>query len=81
MCKKYLVTKSIIEGKIKAKFKIINELVVQDTDGGCGQSFMVKIKTPEFKGKSLIEQHRIINEILKDEVNQIHSLVLKTSGS
>lgn len=78
--KYHLVTKQIIENKIKDKIKEINELEVQDTDAGCGQFFMVKIKTPEFKGKSLVEQHRLMNEILKEEVKQIHSLVLKTSS-
>ena len=74
-----LVSKEIIEKKIRENIKVINELDVQDTDSGCGQFFSITIKTPEFKGKSLIQQHRLINEILKDELKSVHSIMLKTS--
>jgi stress-induced morphogen len=76
----FVVTKFILEKKLKSGLKSINTLEIQDSSGGCGDAFSIKIKSSDFKGKSLIEQHRIVNEILKDEVKQIHSLVLKTSA-
>jgi stress-induced morphogen len=74
-----IVTKDIIEKKIKDNLKEITTLNVLDTDSGCGKFFSIELKTPEFKDKSLIQQHRFVNEILKEELKEIHSLILKTS--
>jgi stress-induced morphogen len=75
--KKFFVTKNELEDKLKAKLKI-SELAVVDTSGGCGSSFQVKIKSSDFNGKSVIAQHRLVNDILKEELKEIHALQLKT---
>lgn len=38
---------------------------VQDTSGGCGTFYSIRVVADEFKGKSVIEQHKMINSILK----------------
>ena len=73
----YFVTKQDVEDKLKKSIKF-SKLDVIDTSGGCGTSFQIKIKSEEFNGKNLIAQHRIINDILKEELKDIHSLQLKT---
>ena len=70
-------TKVQLEDKLKKCMKI-SFLDVVDTSGGCGSSFMVKIKSSDFNGKNMIAQHRMVNEILKDEMKEIHALQLKT---
>lgn len=42
--------------------------------------FQVEISSSLFKGKSLIEQHRMVNEALRELLEtEIHALQLKTS--
>jgi stress-induced morphogen len=77
---KYFASKSEIEQKLTQKLKI-DQLEVVDTSGNCGSSFMIKIKSPDFNGKTVIAQHRMVNEILKDDLKDIHALQLKTESA
>ncbi len=47
---------------------------------GTGEShFRLLIVSPAFEGKSRVERHRAVNEILAEELNgRIHALALKT---
>ncbi|MGH7927444.1 MAG: BolA family protein [Candidatus Binatia bacterium] len=51
----------------------------QDLTGG-GDHWQLVIVSPAFEGKGLIEQHRMVNEALKEplEDQRIHALSLKT---
>jgi len=31
-----------------------------------------------FKGKSMVQQHRMVNEALKDEIAKVHGVTVKT---
>lgn len=53
-------------------------LDVADISGGCGSMFQIQVTSAEFEGLSTIQQHRLVNEILKDEVKQMHGLTLRT---
>lgn len=68
---------SEIERKIKEKIKALH-LEVIDLRGG--DHIQVIIVSQEFENKSLVEQHKIVYDILHDEMgtNQIHALTLKT---
>jgi stress-induced morphogen len=74
--KQNFVEKNVIEDKLKKHLKIEN-LEVVDISGNCGTSFRVTIKSLDLKGKTPINQHRTINEILKDELKEMHALQLK----
>ncbi|KAF5842821.1 bola protein [Dunaliella salina] len=50
---------------------------VLDISSGCGTSFEVKVVSPEFEGKNLLARHRLINDILKNEMPHIHALSIK----
>lgn len=56
------------------------DLFVQDVSGGCGSMFAIKVVSPEFKGKPMVKQHRIVNEILASEIPKWHGLQLRTSS-
>ncbi len=73
-------SKAELEKKLNANIKI-DSLEVADLSGDCGTSFSIKIKSPDFNGKNMIAQHRIVNTILKEELKDIHALQLKTEGS
>jgi len=51
----------------------------QDLTGG-GDHWQLIIVSPAFEGKGLIDQHRMVNEALKEQMgdNRIHALALKT---
>lgn len=51
----------------------------QDLTGG-GDHWQLIIVSPSFEGKTLIEQHRLVNEALKEPMadQRIHALSLKT---
>ena len=52
---------------------------MQDLTGG-GDHWQLFIVSPAFEGKGLIEQHRMVNDALKEEMadQRIHALALKT---
>lgn len=66
-----------IELKIKEKIKITH-LEVIDLRGG--DHIQVIVVSPDFENKSLVEQHKIVYDILSEEMktNEIHALTLKT---
>ncbi|OGI18982.1 MAG: hypothetical protein A3B68_07175 [Candidatus Melainabacteria bacterium RIFCSPHIGHO2_02_FULL_34_12] len=72
-----MITLLEIENKINQKLKTIH-LEVIDLRGG--DHIQVIAVSPDFENKSLIDQHKIIYEILSLEMksNVIHALTLKT---
>jgi len=52
---------------------------IQDLTGG-GDHWQLIIVSPAFEGKGLLEQHRIVNDALKEPMadQRIHALALKT---
>lgn len=57
-----------------------SQIVVRDTSGGCGSMYSIEVVSPAFKNMTLIKQHKMINEILKEEIKGWHGLTLKTSA-
>ncbi|BGO99839.1 hypothetical protein RTG_00653 [Rhodotorula toruloides ATCC 204091] len=53
---------------------------VQDVSGGCGTFYAISVEHESFKGLSMIKQHRIVNELLKDDIKGMHGLQLKTKA-
>ena len=45
---------------------------------GCGAKFVAKIVSAKFEGLPLIQQHRLVNETLAEEMQTIHSFRMKT---
>ncbi|CCE64500.1 hypothetical protein TPHA_0H02970 [Tetrapisispora phaffii CBS 4417] len=55
-------------------------LQVADISGGCGSMFSIQVSSEKFKGLSIVKQHKLVNEILKDDIGKWHGLQLKTSS-
>ncbi|KDQ64976.1 hypothetical protein JAAARDRAFT_28637 [Jaapia argillacea MUCL 33604] len=66
-----------IYSKLQEKFTP-TELLVQDVSGGCGSFYAITIASTAFKGLPIIKQHRLVNDVLKQEFEGIHGLQLKT---
>ncbi|TFK56022.1 bola-like protein, partial [Heliocybe sulcata] len=62
-----------IYGKLQESFKP-SELLVQDVSGGCGSFYAITIASDAFKGMPIVKQHRMVNDVLKQEFEGIHGL-------
>ncbi len=73
-----------IEQKLLAHFEpahleVINESYMHNVPNGAETHFKVVLVTPKFAGKRLIQRHRAVNEVLKEELAvKIHALALHT---
>lgn len=75
---------SSIEEKLAAGLNPLHLEVVNESDNhnvppGSESHFKVVLVAESFEGKTLVARHRMINEILADELqNKIHALALHT---
>jgi BolA-like protein 3 len=53
-------------------------LSVEDTSGGCGSFFAIHVVSEKFNGLMMVKQHRLVNDILKDHIKDIHGMTLNT---
>lgn len=72
-----MITTKEIEKKINEKIKTAY-IEVNDLRGG--DHIQVIVVSPDFENKSLVDQHKIVYDILSNEMksNEIHALTLKT---
>ncbi|KAF6722598.1 BolA-like protein 3 [Oryzias melastigma] len=45
---------------------------------GCGAMYEIHIESSEFKGKKTVQQHQLVNQALKDEIQGMHGLRIFT---
>lgn len=75
------LTAADIESKLRSSSRLQPTTVeVVDTSAGCGSFFKIKIVSPVFSGKPLIQQHRLVNEVLREEIKNIHGFTLETKS-
>jgi stress-induced morphogen len=55
-----------------------SKVVVQDISGGCGSMYEVQVTSTKFKDLSLVKQHKLIADILKDEIKGMHGIRINT---
>ncbi|KAF6762798.1 bola protein [Ephemerocybe angulata] len=63
--------------KLNAKFSP-SQLQVEDVSGGCGTFYAIVIASDTFKGLSIVKQHKLVTSTLKEEIEGIHGLQIKT---
>ncbi|XP_036950685.1 bolA-like protein 3 [Acanthopagrus latus] len=63
---------------LKEKFPLASSLKVVDISGGCGAMYEIHIESSEFKGKRTIQQHQLVNQALKEEIQGMHGLRIFT---
>ncbi|CAG8473441.1 8890_t:CDS:2 [Racocetra fulgida] len=59
--------------KLSKKFQP-TKLNVQDISGGCGSMYAIEISSSVFKGLPMIKQHRMVNELLEDDIKKMHGI-------
>jgi stress-induced morphogen len=71
-----------LEALLRTSFPDASELAVEDRTGG-GDHFQVTISSDRFHGLSLVDQHRLVYEALREPLadGSIHELRIKTRGT
>ncbi|CAG8627600.1 24534_t:CDS:2, partial [Dentiscutata erythropus] len=59
--------------KLSKKFQP-TKLHVQDISGGCGSMYAIEISSLQFNGLPIIKQHRMVNELLEDDIKKMHGI-------
>lgn len=72
-----------IESKLEQAFspdflQVENESYMHNVAPGSESHFKVSIASNRFAGLMLIKRHRMVNEVLQAELQQIHALALHT---
>ncbi|XP_035986654.1 bolA-like protein 3 [Fundulus heteroclitus] len=67
-----------IASVLKEKFPQASKLKVVDISGGCGAMYEIHIESSEFKGKRTVQQHKLVNQALKEEIQGMHGLRIFT---
>ncbi|KAG0206826.1 hypothetical protein BGX28_001811 [Mortierella sp. GBA30] len=57
------------------------KLIVEDISGGCGSMYQVEVVSSSFKDLSMVKQHRLVNETLKEEIKGMHGIRLTTKAA
>lgn len=56
------------------------KLEVQDISGGCGSMYGIEIVSEKFAGLPVMKQHRLVNQVLGEEIKKWHGMQLKTKA-
>ena len=54
------------------------DVKVTDISGGCGSMYDVQVTSDLFKGVSKVKQSRMVQDLIKKEIGDMHGLTLKT---
>ena len=73
---------SDLEELLRAAFPEAAEVRVTDRTGG-GDHFLIEVTSARFDGLSLVEQHRLVNDVLAAPFasGRIHEMRIKTKGT
>ncbi|EIW68365.1 hypothetical protein TREMEDRAFT_32184 [Tremella mesenterica DSM 1558] len=66
-----------IQEELSAAIKV-DHFSIRDTSGNCGSSFEVIIVSPDFEKKMTLARHKLVNQILSEEISQLHAFSQKT---
>ena len=74
-----IIEQKLASGMQPQHLQVINESSNHNVPAGSESHFKVVIVADAFEGKALLARHRMINELLADELqNKIHALALHT---
>lgn len=80
MSESIVITTEQLEKKIQDQIPSVSYVKAVDLTDGCGGKFEIEIISEEFRGKPLLQQHRIVHKAIEEERKHIHALTLKTKA-
>ncbi|KAF8870636.1 bola protein [Gymnopilus junonius] len=51
----------------------VTHLEIEDQSSGCGESYAIVLVSDAFEKKTTLQRHRMVNELLKDQIAQMHA--------
>ncbi|TRM60467.1 bola protein [Schizophyllum amplum] len=66
-----------LEAAIRSAVPVAH-LEIEDQSSGCGESYAILLVSEAFQGKTTLARHRMVNELLKNEIAQMHAFSQKT---
>lgn len=73
-----MVTSDELKGKLQNGLDATYVQVDDISPNMCGMSFNVIVVSKAFAGKSRLDQQRMVNELLSEEMKTIHAFTQKT---
>eukprot|EP00954_Amorphochlora_amoebiformis_P001624 127666-Amorphochlora_amoeboformis.AAC.1 len=67
------VTKESLSKVLSERIKGLEQCIVVDTSGGCGSAFELYLVTKAFDGVALLERHRMVQGLLKEEMKVFYN--------
>uniref|UniRef100_A0A914CG83 BolA-like protein 3 n=1 Tax=Acrobeloides nanus TaxID=290746 RepID=A0A914CG83_9BILA len=64
--------------KLMKHFSPGSQVKVVDVSGGCGSMYQIQVTSSDFKGKLKVQQHRMVNDAIRDDIKSMHGLVIDT---
>lgn len=58
--------------------RVVQEVTDTSCSNDCGQRLSAVIVSPRFEGKALLQRHRMVNEVLSEEIARLHAFSQKT---
>eukprot|EP00927_Polykrikos_kofoidii_P052572 TRINITY_DN4644_c0_g1_i1.p1 TRINITY_DN4644_c0_g1~~TRINITY_DN4644_c0_g1_i1.p1 ORF type:complete len:139 (+),score=32.27 TRINITY_DN4644_c0_g1_i1:103-519(+) len=52
---------------------------VVDQSGGCGQSYAIAVEAESFRGKSRLQQQRMVQKVIKEDIAKWHAVTIQTT--
>lgn len=71
------ITEEHIRSKLQKELEAAYVEVIDHSDG-CGEKFSCLVVSDKFKGKPLLQRHRLVNNILQEELKNIHAFSQQT---
>ena len=72
------ITQKIQDALKPLHLEVENESHMHNVPDGSESHFKILVVSDEFDGQMLIKRHRLINQVLSDELQQIHAMALHT---
>jgi stress-induced morphogen len=73
-----IITPALLESAVRSKIAGVTHVQAEDLSDGCGAKFSLLVVSSEFAGKPLLQQQRLVNTNLKEEISRMHAITLKT---
>ncbi|XP_029166006.1 protein BOLA2 [Nylanderia fulva] len=64
-----------IKNKVTDELKTLHVEVVDQSDG-CGAKFSIVVVSELFQGKPIVQRHRLVHGVLKEELKTIHAITI-----
>ncbi|KIM51761.1 hypothetical protein SCLCIDRAFT_1224158 [Scleroderma citrinum Foug A] len=71
------VQPQVLENLIREAIPV-SHLEIHDQSNGCGENYSIVVVSESFEGKTTLARHKLLNELLKDQITQMHAFSQKT---